>query len=89
MSLSTGRHGGAPERTPIPTKQGEPNDMIQTLWLQAYAMATGLMDRMDRTERGDVSEKTVTTATFVALALTVGGIITVAVVAAANAIDFG
>ena len=63
--------------------------MIQTLWLQAYAMATGLMDRMDRTERGDVSEKTVTTATFVALALTVGGIITAAVVAAANAIDFG
>lgn len=63
--------------------------MIQTLWLQAYAMATGLMDRMDRTERGDVSEKTVTVATFVALALTVGGIITAAVVAAANAIDFG
>lgn len=66
--------------------------MIQTLWLRAYAMATGLMDRMDRmdrTERGDVSEKTVIVATFVALALTVGGIITAAVVAAANGIDFG
>ena len=63
--------------------------MIQMLWLQAAAMATGLMGRIDRTERGDVSEKTVTVATFVALALTVGGIITAAVVAAANAIDFG
>lgn len=58
--------------------------MIQMM----YAMATVLLGRMDRTERGDVSEKTVTTATFVALALTVGGIITLAVVAAANNISF-
>ncbi len=63
--------------------------MIHRMWLQAYAMAIALVERADRTERGDVSEKTVTIATMVALALTVGGIITAAVVAAANGIDFG
>lgn len=47
-----------------------------------------LLSRIDRTERGDVSEKTVTIATMVALALVVGGIITAAVVAAANNISF-
>lgn len=66
--------------------------MIQLMWLQAYAMATGLVERLDghvdRTERGDVSEKTVTIATMVALALAVGGIITAAVMAAANKIKF-
>lgn len=62
--------------------------MIQLLWLQAYAMATSVVERMDRTERGDVSEKTVTIATMVALALAVGGIITAAVMAAANKIKF-
>jgi len=62
--------------------------MIQLLWLQAYAMATSVVERLDRTERGDVSEKTVTIATMVALALAVGTIITAAVMAAANKIKF-
>ena len=62
--------------------------MIQLMWLQAYAMATSVVQRAQRDERGDVSEKTVTIATMVALALAVGGIITAAVMAAANKIKF-
>jgi hypothetical protein len=62
--------------------------MIQLMWLQAYAMAASLLGRIERNERGDVSEKTVTIATMVALALAVGGIITAAVMAAANKIKF-
>jgi len=50
--------------------------------------ATSLVQRIDRNERGDVSEKTVTIATMVALALAVGGIITAAVMAATNKIKF-
>lgn len=62
--------------------------MTEMLWLRALTMVTWLDRRMDRSERGDVSEKTVTIATMVALALTVGAIITAAVVAAANRISF-
>ncbi len=62
--------------------------MIELMWLRAYALATILVERIDRNERGDVSEKTVTIATMVALALAVGGIITAAVMAAANKIKF-
>lgn len=62
--------------------------MIDMLWLRAWSMATWLDDRMDRTERGDVAEKTVTIAVMVALALAVGLIITAAVVAKANSITF-
>lgn len=48
-----------------------------------------LTGRVVRDERGDVSEKTVTIATMVALALAVGVIITAVVMAKANTITLG
>ncbi len=62
--------------------------MIDMLLLRAWMTATWLDERMDRTERGDVSEKTVTIATMVALALLMGAAITAAVMAKVGTITF-
>ncbi|MEA2703772.1 MAG: hypothetical protein QOD63_1717 [Actinomycetota bacterium] len=62
--------------------------MIQLMWLQAYAMATSVVRRAQRDERGDVSEKTVTIAVMVALALAAGAVITAAVMAKMGSITF-
>jgi hypothetical protein len=59
------------------------------LWLRAYLLATTLIERLDdRNERGDVSEKTVTIAVMVALALAAGAVITAAVMAKMGSITF-
>lgn len=59
--------------------------MQQLMWIQALVQT--MRSRLDVSERGDVSEKTVTVATMVALALAVGAIITAVVLAKANAIS--
>ena len=63
--------------------------MIEMLWLRAYALASMVIERIDdRNERGDVSEKTVTIAVMVALALAAGAVITAAVMAKMGSITF-
>ena len=59
--------------------------MQYVLWLQA--VMARIRTRLELDERGDVSEKTVTVATMVALALAVGAIITAVVLAKANDIS--
>jgi len=59
--------------------------MQHFMWIEA--LVASLRSRLALDERGDVSEKTVTIATMVALALAVGVVITAVVLAKANNIS--
>lgn len=59
--------------------------MQHLMWIDA--LVERMRSRLALDERGDVSEKTVTIATMVALALAVGVVITAVVLAKANKIS--